>query len=100
MDDEYARCRFSITCWTPDLAVVHCLRGLCQHAESKVKPQIAWGGTTEKAWRDAGKQISLRFSSPAFRDEFVLHARRLLPTGSWEERARSDIDPATRQRRR
>lgn len=100
MDDQYARCRFSITCWTPDLAVVHCLRGLCQHTEGRVRPQIAWGGTTEKAWREAGQEITLRFSSMEFREAFVRHASRLLPEDSWVERGRSDNDPAKRQRRR
>jgi hypothetical protein len=96
--NEYARCHFSITCFTEDAAVVHCLRALCHFAETDVKPQIAWGGTTISNWRGAGNQITLRFSSPHHRDRFVSEASRLLPGNSWREVSRSDNDPATRQR--
>jgi hypothetical protein len=100
VDDDYRRCRFSITCHTDDLAVVHCLRALCQFAERDCRPQIAWGGTGEDAWRHAGKQITLRFTSLSYRDRFVGEANRLLPKSSWREAARSDNDPAMRQRNR
>ena len=95
--DDYARCRFSITCHTADLAVVHCLRALCQHNVAGVRPQIAWGGTSEKNWNDQENCITLRFTSSAQRDGFVRDANRLL-AGHWTERSRSDNDPATRQR--
>src|SRR4051812_30437075 len=95
--DDYSRCRFSITCHTDDLAVVHCLRALCQHSVSGVKPQIAWGGTSEKNWCDSNHCLTLRFTSTAQRDTFVQEANRLLG-GRWSERRRSDTDPATRQR--
>jgi hypothetical protein len=62
-DEEYLRCHFSITCFTEDAAVVHCLRALCHFAESGVKPQIAWGGTKMKDWISAGHQITLHFTS-------------------------------------
>ncbi len=97
-DEEYQRCHFSITCFTEDPAVVHCLRALCHFAEDGVKPQIAWGGTRIPEWLTAGKQITLRFSSPDYRDCFVHEATRLLPTGSWREIRRNDNDPAKRQR--
>ena len=97
-DWEYQACHFSITCRTPDLAVVHCLRALCEFAEEKVRPQIGWGGTTARAWKSAGGRITLRFSDPAYRDRFVAEANRLLPAGTWAEVARSDADPAQRQR--
>jgi hypothetical protein len=46
---DYDRCRYSITCYTKDLAVVHRLRALCQHCEKDCRPQIAWGGTGKNA---------------------------------------------------
>jgi len=96
--DDYQRCRFSITCRTDDLAVVHCLRALCQYAEKGCRPQIAWGGTGEVSWQSAGKAITLRFTAPEYREVFVGKAKRLLPNGSWSEVNRSDNDPARRRR--
>jgi hypothetical protein len=95
---DYERRRYSITCHTEDLAVVHCLRALCQHCEEDCRPQIAWGGTEEGAWRQAGNQITVRFTRPDYREAFVREAVRLLPDGSWRETARRDNDPAKRQR--
>lgn len=97
MTDDYARCKFSITCLTDDLAVLHCLRALCQHNVEGVLPQIAWGGTTEKNWRESDNCITLRFTSPKQREAFVSDANRLLG-GHWTGVDRSDDDPATRQR--
>jgi hypothetical protein len=98
--DDYQRCHFSITCRTEDLAVVHCLRALCQHAEQGCLPQIAWGGTSESSWRSSGKSIKLRFTSPSYREAFIREANRLLPLGIWHEIERRDNDPAVRQRAR
>jgi hypothetical protein len=97
-DADYQRCKHSITCFTNDLAVVHCLRALCEFAITGVKPQIGWGGTKAKEWRDAGNRITLRFTTPESRNKFIQEAERLLPKGSWAEVARSDNDPASRQR--
>ena len=99
-DADYARCKYSITCSTDDLAVVHCLRALCEFAIKDIKPQIGWGGTKAKEWSAAGNRITLRFTTPESRDDFVREARRLLPQGSWSEVRRSDNDPARRQRSR
>jgi len=99
-DADYARCRFSITCHSDDLAVVHCLRALCEFAERSVLGQIAWGGTGAEAWRAHGNRITPRFSDPAFRDAFVTAATDVLQPGLWAEVQRSDNDPAKRQRRR
>ncbi|MGC3961562.1 MAG: hypothetical protein QM813_27650 [Verrucomicrobiota bacterium] len=99
-DADFKRCKFSITCHTDDLAVVHCLRALCHFAEIAVKPQIAWGGTTIESWASSGKQVTLRFTSPHHRETFIREATRLLPAGIWKETARSDDDPAHRQRPR
>jgi hypothetical protein len=97
-DYDYQRCKFSITCRTDDLGVVHCLRALCEHAEKDGKPQIGWGGTKRSDWLAAGKKMTLRFTRPEYREVFVEEATRLLPSGSWSEDSRSDSDPATRQR--
>lgn len=97
-DEEYQRCKYSITVHADDLAVVHCLRSLCEYAEQDVKPQIGWGGTKRKNWEKDNNQITLRFSSPDFRNKFVETASRLLPDGSWSEVKRNDCDPAKRQR--
>jgi hypothetical protein len=98
MASHYERYRFSVTCRTDDLAVVFCLRALCQFASDDVLPQIGWGGTKESEWRAARNQITLRFTSAKSRDRFVGEATRLLPAGSWREVRSSDSDPARRQR--
>lgn len=97
-DADYQRCKYSITCSTNDLAVVHCLPALCEFTVTDVKPQSGWGGTKAKDWRTAGNRITLRFTTPESRDRFVTEAERLLPKGSCAEVARSDDDPAVRQR--
>ena len=99
MSDDYARCRFSITCHTDDLAVVHCLRALCQHSVKGVRPQIAWGGSSALNWKSSGNRITLRFTTTSQREAFVRDANRLLGN-HWEETGRSDKNPATRQRER
>ncbi len=43
MSSDHKLFKFSITCQTDDLAVLHCLRALCQYAEQHKKPQIGWG---------------------------------------------------------
>ena len=96
--DQYERCHYSITCRTDDLAVVHCLRALCQHNVKNCPPQIAWGGTSEKNWRASKNCITLRFTAPKQREVFVRDAKRLLPQCSWHEVSRSESDPAERQR--
>jgi len=95
---DYASCRFSLTVKTDDPSVLHMLRGLSQHCESGPYKQLAWGGTTTKSWQVQGGQVTFRFSRPSDRDKFHREAGRLLPGGSWHEVARSDSDPATRQR--
>jgi hypothetical protein len=96
---EYLKCKFSITCHTDDLAVVHCLRSLCQFAEHDLQhPQIGWGGSGEKKWKDDGRQITLRFTAPAYRDALVKAANKYLLVGCWREVRRSDNDPSSRQR--
>ena len=97
-DTDYQRCKYSISCSTDDLAVVHCLRALCEFAITDVKPQIGWGGTKATEWRAAGNRITVRFTTPESRERFVQEARRLLPQGSWAEVGRNDNDPARRQR--
>ena len=58
-DIQYQHCKFSITCHTDELAVVHCLRSLCEFAENDCLPQIGWGGTKKSDWIAAGNRITL-----------------------------------------
>ena len=39
-DGDYERCKFSVTCHTNDLAVVHCLRALCEYAIEGVRRKL------------------------------------------------------------
>lgn len=99
LHEKYTTCRFSIRCHSDDLAVVHCLRSLCQHNSPPGRKNIGWGGTKESDWREAGNKITLRFYSAEAREAFVQDAQRLLPQGSWQEVApRRNNDPASPQR--
>jgi len=82
-DFDYLRCRFSITCHADDLAIVHCLRPLCEFAEKDGKKQIGWGGSGCEAWLTNGKRITLRFTQPEYREVFVEKAMKILPPNSW-----------------
>lgn len=97
MTAHHAACRFGVTIRTDDIAVLHMLRGLCQHCESGKYKQIAWGGTGAGDWEDNGKEVTFRFTDPADRNSFLSHAERLLP-GAWHVVATDDNDPATPRR--
>lgn len=84
-DLDYQKFKYSITCHTDDFAVVHCLRSLCEYIEENHMPQIGWGGTEKSDWKAAGNTITLRFTSPTYRDQFVDEANRLIAKGSWRE---------------
>jgi hypothetical protein len=97
--EDHERYRFSVTCSTKDLAVVYCLRALCQfvhHGKDRYS-QIGLGGTKEKDWLAADRKITLRFSDQKYRDAFLSEATRLLPKGSWSKEDESDNNPAQRQ---
>ena len=96
---DYLMYRFSIRCKTTDLAVLHCLRALCQWAEHYSYPQIGWGGTTAKSWSESNGEFTVRFTSPDYRSAFVQKADELLQ-GRWQQVKTDDNDPATRQRQR
>ena len=94
---DYERCRFSITVSAEDLATVACLRALCDPNLKGCRSNIGWGGTGERAWKESGKQITLRFTDPHERDSFKQDARRILGD-TFKIVSTSDLDPATRQR--
>ncbi len=97
VSDQHRRYRFSATIATDDLAVVHCLRALSQHAQATGNSRIPWGGTKESDWRAAGQRVSFRFSDPRYRDRFLSDVRRLLPDELWQVEAKRDDDPARPQ---
>jgi hypothetical protein len=97
MSDDHAKFKFSITCQTDDLAVLHCLRALCQYVEKHKNRQIGWGGTGEPSWRENSKRVTFRFTDPHYRDQFINEVNRLL-SGKWVKVAISDNDPAKPQR--
>jgi hypothetical protein len=99
-DADFKACHFSVSCHTDDLAVLHCLRALAQHAEeSSIPKAITWGGTKESHWERNNHVVTFRFTTPDYRRTFLAEAKRVLPVGSWKKTAENDKDPATRQRR-
>lgn len=97
MPANYAACRYSVTIHTDDIAVLHMLRGLCQHFESGPYKQIAWGGTGAGDWKRNGNKVAFRFTDSADRKRFLSEAHRLLQ-GHWTELSTDDNDPASPQR--
>lgn len=75
-----------------------CLRSLAHFAEHSSQKNIAWSGTNDDVWERSGHEITLRFTSPAYRDVFRREANELLG-GRWREARSSDNDPATPKER-
>lgn len=97
MTTDHQLYRYSATCNTSDLAVLHCLRALCQFAEKGRYPQIGWGGTKESLWRASGGNFTVRFTLPKYREVYISEASRLLK-GYWTLVRTNDNDQATPQR--
>jgi hypothetical protein len=93
----HADYRFSVTLHTDDRAVVNCLRALSQISQLEGNVRIPWGGTKDADWERDGHQVSFRFTSGAYRQQFVEIATRVLRPGLYREVRRSDSDPATPQ---
>jgi hypothetical protein len=91
---QHSDYRYSISVASPDLAVVYCLRALSDYSQDTGNTRITWGGTKDSDWRVDNGQVTFHFSRPSYRDDFVATATRLLPSGSWNEVARRDDDPA------
>ena len=88
---------YSVTLHTDDIAVLHCLRALCQHWAGGPYPQIGWGGSNQNDWKLQGGNLVLRFSGADRRASFLADAKRLL-AGHWSEVSQDDYDPAEPQR--
>ncbi len=97
MSEKHLKYHYSLTCETSDATVLHCLRAIAQFVEKGRYPQIGWGGTTRKAWKQNNQQFTVRFTSPNYRNDFIKEAQRLLPE-RWSKVSSSDSDPATSQR--
>jgi hypothetical protein len=93
----HANYHFSVTVYTPDLAVVECLRALAKFSQETGNNQIPWGGTKDTDWRNAGHKITLHFSSAAYRERLKSEPARLLPSGLFKIVSDSDADPARPQ---
>jgi hypothetical protein len=98
MDKDYQRYHFSATFKTEDLAVLHCLRALCEWAQKGAGlPNIGWGGSGATDWQKNDNTATLRFTDPERRLRWEHKANELL-AGKWKLISTSDADPATRQR--
>lgn len=92
--DEF---HYSLTVRTDDLAVLHCLRALSQHAQKTGNKRIPWGGTKESDWKKSGHCVTFHFTSRTYRSDFVAQLDRLLPKHLWENIRENDLDPAVPQ---
>lgn len=97
MSTAHKQYRYSATLKTQDVAVLHCLRALCQHWAGGPYPQIGWGGTAQNEWKSKSGEFVVRFTSADRRESFFADAKRLL-SGHWAEVLRSENDPASPRR--
>ena len=97
MSSTHKDFHYSVTIHTDDLALLGCLRALSQHAQATGNSRIAWGGTKRPEWEQARHQATFHFDSPRYREDFLNHARRLLPADLWSVKGRRDDDPASPQ---
>jgi hypothetical protein len=88
---------YSVTIQTDDLALLGCLRALTQHLQVTGNARIPWGGTKREDWERDGHHATFHFSSSDYREEFLRHARRLLPANLWRVTREKDDDPAKPQ---
>jgi len=97
MSDLHREYRFSIVCKVTDkeneLAVLGCLRALCNWANSGRYRQIGWGGSTEKNFARNG-YIVLRFRNDQQRMNFKQKANELLGKRRWSGSDERNDDPA------
>lgn len=70
---------YSTTIKTDSLAVVSCLRALAARSQMTGNQFLAWKGTTDEAWREAGGLVTFRFTSPVYRSDFFAYVAKLLP---------------------
>jgi hypothetical protein len=89
--------KHSITCQITDEVVLGCIRAICQYCEKSSTPQIGWGGTGLKEWKENGQKVTFRFTSKGHRERFIQETNRLF-SGFWINVASNDNDPATPQR--
>ena len=97
MAGAHVEFHFSVTIHSDDLALVGCLRSLSQHAQATGNARIPWGGTKRADWEQARHHVTFRFTSPTYREDFLRHARRLLPNDLFHVTAQRDDDPASPQ---
>jgi hypothetical protein len=88
---------YSATICTDDRALVGCFRSLSQHCQRDGNVRIPWGGTKDVDWQRDGNCVTFRFTTSAYRDDFINEAVRLFPRNLWREAGRSDSDPAQPQ---
>lgn len=88
---------YSVTIHTDDLALLGCLRALSQHAQATGNARIPWGGTKREDWERKNHHATFHFTCEGYRDDFLSHARRLLPPNLWNVTAQKDDDPASPQ---
>jgi hypothetical protein len=97
MSAEHDDFKFSVTIHTDDLALLGCLRALCQHCQETGNVRIGWGGTKQEDWASGGHKATFRFTAAFKREQFLSEAERLLPKHLWQKVAHSDNNPATPQ---
>jgi len=95
--NTHAEFHYSATVYTDDLALLGSLRALSQHAQATGNARIPWGGTKREDWARAHHHATFHFTSTTYRQDFLDHARRLLPAELWRVTAQRDDDPASPQ---
>jgi hypothetical protein len=97
MRDTHDDFHYGVTMHTDDLALIGCLRALSQHAQARGNARILWGGIKREDLQRSNHRATFHFSSREYGEDFLEHARRLLPQELWQVTAQRDDDPAKPQ---
>jgi len=81
---EHHKYKYSVTIRTDDLALVNCLRALSQYSQKTGNNRITWGNTKDSDWKGDNNCVTLRFTSPEYREGFYLRLNASYPMNCGE----------------
>src|SRR5262245_36939127 len=100
MASKHQDYKFSVTVHTDHIAVVGCLRALSQVSQEKGDVRIPSGGTKKPDWERNKHDVTFRFTSSVFRQDFVKRCAETLQPGLYHVVKQNDNDPAEPQGQR
>lgn len=87
---------YQATLYTPDVAILHCLRSLAHYSEEYGNKNRSFALATEPRWVRAGHKATFQFSAPDPRAKFLHEVERIMPSRSWRLVSLGDPEQAGR----